>query len=1367
MSEHQDGRLDRTDDADVASPSDHACAQQAAALADNCREAFERLVQTSDRDADRLTRTSLAVQNIIDGTGFKIAGVARFSDDRKTATVSFQSKTGMLEETTVLDVASAPSLETILAGLPAIVTDCAEDHYDADALLRELGCTSFYAEPMCDPGDQIAGFVFAAGDEPVRSGGLALRTFLSSVSAWLLKGETAQARGQSLDADIATASGVDLLGDTLQHIGLGIVIFDADLKVTAVNEQTYGLLDVPKSVLNVGSSMRDLTRYFRIRGDYGDEEAEEQSARLRQAVEGRQPYNFERRLADGRMIACKMLPRGSGFVVTYTDVTEIYAHERERLEHEELLSDTLRHMEQGVIVFDSDLNVVALNEQVGEMLDLGEDVLHVNSDMRDIVSLCAHRGDYGEGDPDQRAADLLSILDKGEPYTVERKFSHGRMVVCSGRPRADGGFVLTYTDVTKWRQNERELDAASELLSVALKYMDQGLIVYDANLKIEAFNEQVRSLMGVSEHTLQVGASMMTLIEVWIRQDVDDADVAMDEVQSVQSLASGGEPFSFERRLADGRAISCSGRRREREGYVLAISDVTESRRQKRELAEKTSMLEAIVQHMDQGLLAFDRQLRLLFANERAKMMLGIPRELFEPGRSFEAIIREGADRNGEKDVADDGTIEQMLTQMHGTEPFSFERKCTAKTTALVRFHPRPEGGYIVTYTDITASRRQQDELSGMAEALRQKSFQLDKIFTNLACGVAMFDADCRLVISNPKYAEIFHLDEEQCKPGISLHEINRSCIGRGLQEEDDGEWISRRTALARSREPAAFETPMLDGRIIQAVHEPLDDGGSLAVYEDVTDRANAERKLREYADDLEHQKALLQSVMDNMDQGISLVDGDLVMQTFNQRFLDLLGFPTDLFQPGDHAEKFFRYNADRNEYGPGDPDEQVRERLEVAGQFEAHVFERDRPDGSAIRVVGNPLPDRKGFVTTYTDITDLRQKSKRIKDLADGLKETNRQLDAAFNNMNQGLALWDSEYRLVVRNRRYLEIFGASEDVAVPGASLEYIRQHCANFPHDDEVNDLATRLAIADSRESVVHHLQMSDGSIVELFHEPMEDGGSLTLYMDVTDRMRAERSLREHAAKLEASNRELQEFAYVAAHDLQEPLRKIEAFGDRLRTKCGDRLGEDGQRYVGRMQASSRRLRALIDALLSYSRVTIKSAPFEPVDLNELLAGVVSDFETYIEDAGARVEFGSLPTIEADEMQLRQMIMNLLSNALKFRKDTESPVIRVDAEEGSMELASGEEVPACILTFADNGIGFENKYADRIFTIFQRLHSRAEFEGTGIGLATCRKIAERHHGSIRAEAVSGQGATFRITLPVKQDAAVWAREDAVRGD
>ena len=432
-----------------------------------------------------------------------------------------------------------------------------------------------------------------------------------------------------------------------------------------------------------------------------------------------------------------------------------------------------------------------------------------------------------------------------------------------------------------------------------------------------------------------------------------------------------------------------------------------------------------------------------------------------------------------------------------------------------------------------------------------------------------------------------------------------------------------------------------------------------------------------------------------------------------------------------------------------------MRDRVELAGKFEAHCFVRERPDGTAIEIKGTPLKDRKGFVTTYTDITEAREQAREVSALTDRLTETNLQLDAAFNSMNQGLAMFDAEHRLEVRNKRYLELFNFPEELADVGASLEEITRYSVEqgFEGDPE-HAIAKRMEIAGLREPAVYHRLMADGRVLEIIHEPLANGGSLALYLDVTDRDRAERSLRDHAAKLEASNRELQDFAYVASHDLQEPLRKIEAFGDRLHKKCGDRLGDDGRLYVNRMQDSSRRLRSLINDLLDYSRVTTKAVPFKPVDLEKLALEVVSDMETAIEDADGTVELHELPTIDADAAQLRQLFLNMISNSLKFRREGLAPKIRIEAEVRRLETPEGDNAEVCVLNFTDNGIGFDPKYADRIFTIFQRLHSRADYEGTGIGLATCRKIAERHNGLIEAEGNLGEGAVFRVMLPMRQD-------------
>ncbi len=229
-----------------------------------------------------------------------------------------------------------------------------------------------------------------------------------------------------------------------------------------------------------------------------------------------------------------------------------------------------------------------------------------------------------------------------------------------------------------------------------------------------------------------------------------------------------------------------------------------------------------------------------------------------------------------------------------------------------------------------------------------------------------------------------------------------------------------------------------------------------------------------------------------------------------------------------------------------------------------------------------------------------------------------------------------------------------------------------------------------------------------------------------------------------QLEQSNRELESFAYVASHDLQEPLRKIQTFGERLKATTPT-LSAESRDYLERMQGAAVRMRRLIDDLLAFSRVGSKQLPFVQVNLADIARGVVEDLEASIQHAGAAVTLGPLPTLEADPLQMRQLLQNLVSNALKFRQEGVPPVI-------SVRVANPGVWP-CELVVEDNGIGFDEKYLDRIFTVFQRLHGRGKYEGTGIGLAICRKIAERHGGGITARSTPGKGATFIVTLPLRQ--------------
>lgn len=247
------------------------------------------------------------------------------------------------------------------------------------------------------------------------------------------------------------------------------------------------------------------------------------------------------------------------------------------------------------------------------------------------------------------------------------------------------------------------------------------------------------------------------------------------------------------------------------------------------------------------------------------------------------------------------------------------------------------------------------------------------------------------------------------------------------------------------------------------------------------------------------------------------------------------------------------------------------------------------------------------------------------------------------------------------------------------------------------------------------------------------------------------------REHIIReLNRSNRDLEEFAYVASHDLQEPLRKISTFGERLKTQCASSLDKDGTLYLSRILASTENMRTLIDNLLEFSKTTRSSRAYVSCSLDQVIQHVLSDQELKIEETKTTLHVDKLPEIDAVPSEMRQLFNNLLSNALKFRKKDVDPVIQVqssvlnDAERMKYHLHGDRKYFK--INFIDNGIGFEQEYATKIFQIFQRLHGKAEYPGAGIGLAICKKIVDNHEGVIFASS-QGDGATFTIILPQKQ--------------
>lgn len=348
---------------------------------------------------------------------------------------------------------------------------------------------------------------------------------------------------------------------------------------------------------------------------------------------------------------------------------------------------------------------------------------------------------------------------------------------------------------------------------------------------------------------------------------------------------------------------------------------------------------------------------------------------------------------------------------------------------------------------------------------------------------------------------------------------------------------------------------------------------------------------------------------------------------------------------------------------------------------------------------------------------------------------------------MEEGAVTMLPDGTVLYCNRSLANLLGITLDEVIGNPLQQYVAQD------DQAIFDELLKEGLAGKRKAEVV-LHRPDGSAVStlLSASSVDLSGTQAICLVVTDltlQKRAdslESQVQARTRALSERNRELQSFAYVASHDLQEPLRKIQTFSDLLISEYGNALDEQANFFLGRIDNAARRMSGLLNDLLAFSRVNTKNEPFESVNLTAVAREVANDFDLAISESGGSIDVEPMPRIEGDPAQLRQLLTNLVSNAVKFRKAGIPPQIHIRATEG-------KDPTAIVLEVEDNGIGFDEKYLDRIFEPFQRLQGRSEYPGTGMGLAIARRIIERHHGQITAKSTPGKGTRFIITLPLHQ--------------
>jgi len=965
-----------------------------------------------------------------------------------------------------------------------------------------------------------------------------------------------------------------------------------------------------------------------------------------------------------------------------------------------------------------------------------------------------------------------------------------RSIKCSQSSKSsEPGGSLAQENQRLTEENAR-LRQEYDLLRTLIDSLPDRIFIKDRQSRFLLNNPAHVQAMGATCQDEVIGKTDLDIFPAELaRQYYRDEQAVMESGQPLNREEMGVNPRTHETRWLQTTKLPLLDKQRAVVGLMGISRDITELKRSEEGMAGAQRLLQAILDNVPDRIYFKDTQSRFLKLSKALARRLGVKDPEAAVGKSdFDFNTKEKAEEFYQDEQRIIRTGEALINKTERQILPNGEVAWTSTTKVPLRDQTGKVVGIAGINRDITEQKRTE-------EALRQSRDELEKRVAERTAELSERNVALQQQIAERERAEEALVTAQRLLQAMldnvpdriyfkdtqsRFLKLSRALARRiGLTDPEQAvgktdfdffpaekahEFFQDEQKIIQTGQPLINKIEVQirpDGEVTWAsvTKVPLQDKagkviGIAGINRDITDQKHAEEALAQ-------ERHLLRTLIDNLPDCIYTKDTTGRKTLVNLADLQNLRCQTEAeaigktdfdFFPREIAERFW---ADDQKVIQGEP---VTNREEY--------FLSATGDKRWLLTSKLPLRDQSGRIVGLVGIGRDITEHKRAEET---LSRERLLLRTLIDNLPDFIYAKDKEGRFVLNNQAHAANLGAKSPGEMQGKrDFDYFPRELAAAFFADEQNIIRTGKPVINQEQYKVSPGDKSGQKRWSVTSKVLwrdNQGnvlGTVGVTRDVHEMKEAQEALRRNEEKLrqfttqlERSNRELQDFAYVASHDLQEPLRKIVVFGERLKEKCGERLDAEAGDCLERMQKAASRMQNLINELLTFSRVTTRAKPFEAVDLGRVADDVLSDLEGRIELVKGRVEVGMLPTIEAEALQMRQLLQNLIGNALKFRRPEVPPVVKVEAQIVSgRRPQAGPEAPEeklCRLTVSDNGIGFDEKYLDRIFNVFQRLHSRNEYEGTGMGLAIARKITVFHHGDITAKSKPGAGATFIVTLPV----------------